>query len=106
MNQAGIWLQVNGEDQRSDIRHLIWSVNRDYQLYANFFELQPGDLIFTSTRKGVSAVVRRCHHRQRRWTDANRRARGVSGDEGCTVFNETGLHRGTILALALKASTT
>ena len=58
MNQAGIWLQVNGEDhQRSDIRHLIWSVNETIS-YLSGFELQPGDLIFTGTPEGVGAVVK------------------------------------------------
>lgn len=59
MNQAGIWLQVNGEDhQRSDIRHLIWAVNETISYLSGFFELQPGDLIFTGTPEGVGAVVK------------------------------------------------
>jgi fumarylpyruvate hydrolase len=59
VNQAGIWLQVNGEDhQRSDIRHLIWSVNETISYLSGFFELQPGDLIFTGTPEGVGAVVK------------------------------------------------
>jgi len=59
VNEAGIWLQVNGEDhQRSDIRHLIWSVNETISYLSGFFELQPGDLIFTGTPEGVGAVVK------------------------------------------------
>ncbi|STT04894.1 fumarylacetoacetase [Klebsiella michiganensis] len=59
VNQAGIWLQVNGEDhQRSDIRHLIWSVNETISYLSGFFELHPGDLIFTGTPEGVGAVVK------------------------------------------------
>ena len=59
VNQAAIWLQVNGEDhQRSDIRHLIWSVNETISYLSGFFELQPGDLIFTGTPEGVGAVVK------------------------------------------------
>ncbi|EGC8854046.1 fumarylacetoacetate hydrolase family protein, partial [Salmonella enterica] len=59
VDSAPIWLQVNGEDhQRSDIRHLIWSVNETISYLSGFFELQPGDLIFTGTPEGVGAVVK------------------------------------------------
>ncbi|PXV22800.1 5-carboxymethyl-2-hydroxymuconate isomerase, partial [Salmonella enterica subsp. enterica serovar Newport] len=59
VDNAPIWLQVNGEDhQRSDIRHLIWSVNETISYLSGFFELQPGDLIFTGTPEGVGAVVK------------------------------------------------
>lgn len=59
IESAPIWLQVNGEDhQRSDIRHLIWSVNETISYLSGFFELQPGDLIFTGTPEGVGPVVK------------------------------------------------
>ncbi|HDS1115975.1 fumarylacetoacetate hydrolase family protein [Pluralibacter gergoviae] len=59
IDKAPIWLQVNGEDhQRSDIKHLIWSVNETISYLSRFFELQPGDLIFTGTPEGVGAVVK------------------------------------------------
>ncbi|QLR43326.1 fumarylacetoacetate hydrolase family protein [Enterobacter sp. RHBSTW-00994] len=59
LNETAIWLQVNGEDrQRSDILHLIWSVNETISYLSTFFELQPGDLIFTGTPEGVGAVVK------------------------------------------------
>ena len=59
ITSAPIWLQVNGDDhQRSDIRHLIWSVNETISYLSGFFELQPGDLIFTGTPEGVGAVVK------------------------------------------------
>ncbi len=55
IDNAPIWLQVNGEDhQRSDIRHLIWSVNETISYLSGFFELQPGDLIFTGTPEGLA----------------------------------------------------
>ncbi|MCV5951147.1 fumarylacetoacetate hydrolase family protein, partial [Escherichia coli] len=44
--------------QRSDIRHLIWSVNETISYLSGFFELQPGDLIFTGTPEGVGPVVK------------------------------------------------
>uniref|UniRef100_UPI0018F10076 fumarylacetoacetate hydrolase family protein n=1 Tax=Vibrio cholerae TaxID=666 RepID=UPI0018F10076 len=54
-----IWLQGNGEvHQRSDIRHLIWSVNETISHLSGFFEMQPGDLIFTGAPEGVGAVVK------------------------------------------------
>ncbi|STM47311.1 putative fumarylacetoacetate hydrolase domain-containing protein 1 [Escherichia coli] len=53
MRQSGY--RVNGEDhQRSDIRHLIWSVNETISYLSGFFELQPGDLIFTGTPEGLA----------------------------------------------------
>jgi fumarylpyruvate hydrolase len=57
--KAGIWLQVNGKDrQRSNINQLIWSVPETISYLSRFFELQPGDLIFTGTPEGVGAVGR------------------------------------------------
>ncbi|MEN5037039.1 fumarylacetoacetate hydrolase family protein [Pseudomonas sp. TWI929] len=56
--QAGIWLQVEGQDrQRSDIDKLIWSVPETIAYLSRFFELQPGDLIMTGTPEGVGPVV-------------------------------------------------
>lgn len=57
--QAGIWLTVDGQDrQRSDISHLIWSVPEVVSTLSTFFELKPGDLIYTGTPEGVGAVTR------------------------------------------------
>ncbi|MDR0247723.1 MAG: fumarylacetoacetate hydrolase family protein, partial [Burkholderiales bacterium] len=56
---AAIWLQVNGKGrQRSNINQLIWSVSETIAYLSRFFELQPGDLIFTGTPEGVGPVVR------------------------------------------------
>ena len=56
--QAGIWLQVEGQDrQRSDIDQLIWSVPETIAYLSRFFELQPGDLIMTGTPEGVGPVI-------------------------------------------------
>ena len=52
-----IWLNVNGEKrQESDIAKLIWNVNETIEHLSRYFELQPGDLIFTGTPEGVAAV--------------------------------------------------
>jgi fumarylpyruvate hydrolase len=55
---GAIWFAVNGEEkQRSDVSQLIWSVAETVAYLSTFFELQPGDLIFTGTPEGVGAVV-------------------------------------------------
>ena len=59
IEQAGIWLQVNGADkQRSDIGKLIWSVAETIAYLSRYFRLEPGDLIYTDTPEGVGPVVR------------------------------------------------
>ncbi|SIT15262.1 fumarylacetoacetate hydrolase family protein [Achromobacter sp. MFA1 R4] len=59
IEQAGIWLQVNGTDkQRSDIGKLIWSVAETIAYLSRYFRLEAGDLIYTGTPEGVGPVVR------------------------------------------------
>ena len=56
---GAIWLQVDGSDrQRSDIAQLIWSVPEIVANLSTYFELRPGDLIFTGTPEGVGPVER------------------------------------------------
>lgn len=58
-SRGAIWLQVDGQDrQRSDLTNLIWSVPEIVANLSTFFELQPGDLIFTGTPEGVGPVQR------------------------------------------------
>lgn len=53
-----ISLQVNGEmKQNDDISHMIWSSAEIIAELSTFFELQPGDLIYTGTPAGVGSVV-------------------------------------------------
>ena len=55
---AQIWLTVNGQRrQASDVSKLIWSVNETIEHLSRFFELKPGDLIFSGTPEGVAAVT-------------------------------------------------
>ncbi|MBC7984032.1 MAG: fumarylacetoacetate hydrolase family protein, partial [Candidatus Obscuribacterales bacterium] len=57
IKDGSIRLQVNGElKQQADIRDLIWSVPEIIAELSTLFALQPGDLIFTGTPAGVSAV--------------------------------------------------
>lgn len=58
VGKAGIWLQVNGVDrQRSNVAQLIWNIAETIEHLSTAWELQPGDLIYTGTPEGVSAVV-------------------------------------------------
>lgn len=52
-----IWLDVNGaKRQESDVAKLIWNVNETIEHLSKYFELAPGDLIYTGTPEGVAAV--------------------------------------------------
>jgi fumarylpyruvate hydrolase len=52
-----IWLKVNGEiRQQADVSELIWSVPEIIAELSTFFELAPGDLIFTGTPAGVGPL--------------------------------------------------
>ena len=52
-----IWLSVNGEmRQNADLNELIWSVPDAIAELSTFFELLPGDLIFTGTPAGVGSL--------------------------------------------------
>src|SRR5690606_14716356 len=54
---AGIWLDVDGQRrQDSSISHLIWSVPETIAYLSGYFQLMPGDLIFTGTPEGVGPL--------------------------------------------------
>ncbi len=55
--QGRIWLQVNGETrQDADLNDMIWSIAEIIAELSSFYTLKPGDIIFTGTPAGVSAV--------------------------------------------------
>ncbi len=57
--KGAIWLRVDGQDrQRSDIAKLIWSLPEIVANLSTYFELRPGDLIYTGTPEGVGSVKR------------------------------------------------
>jgi fumarylpyruvate hydrolase len=57
LSRGKIWLKVNGDTrQEGDIADLIWSVPEVIAELSTLFELKAGDLIFTGTPAGVSAV--------------------------------------------------
>ena len=52
-----IWLKVNGQmRQQADLSELIWGVPEIIAELSTFFELQPGDLIYTGTPAGVGPL--------------------------------------------------
>src|SRR5262245_39844593 len=52
-----IQLNVNGtRRQESDLSKMIWNVNETIEHLSKYFELVPGDLIYTGTPEGVAAV--------------------------------------------------
>jgi fumarylpyruvate hydrolase len=56
---AAIFLNVNGQRrQASDVSKLIWNVSETIEHLSKFYELRPGDLVFTGTPEGVGAVVK------------------------------------------------
>jgi len=58
-NAGAVWVKVDSVDrQRSDIAKLIWSVPEVIANLSTFFELRPGDLIYTGTPEGVGKVER------------------------------------------------
>ena len=58
-DRGAIWLEVNGEArQRADLSEMIWSVPEIVAELSTYFELRPGDLIFTGTPEGVGPVRR------------------------------------------------
>ncbi len=56
--RGAIWLTVNGlEKQRADLDDMTWSVAEVIAELSTYFELAPGDLIYTGTPAGVGPVV-------------------------------------------------
>jgi fumarylpyruvate hydrolase len=44
--------------QQADLADMIWSVAEQVAYLSQYFELQPGDVIFSGTPEGVGAVQR------------------------------------------------
>lgn len=59
MRKGAITLDVNGQRrQTGDIGDMIWSIPEIIAELGSYFELKPGDLIFTGTPAGVGPVKR------------------------------------------------
>ncbi|WP_339706611.1 fumarylacetoacetate hydrolase family protein [uncultured Sphingosinicella sp.] len=58
INAATMRLEVNGElRQQSPLSLLIWSIDEIIHWLSLYFDLMPGDLIYTGTPEGVGPVV-------------------------------------------------
>jgi fumarylpyruvate hydrolase len=58
LKQGAIWLKVNGETrQSSDLRNMIWSVAEQIANLSQYYELFPGDIIYSGTPENVGPVV-------------------------------------------------
>ena len=57
ISRGAIWLEVNGQrKQTGDLSQMIWDVPNQIAFLSTLFELKAGDLIFTGTPAGVSAI--------------------------------------------------
>jgi fumarylpyruvate hydrolase len=57
--EGRIWLAVNGEiRQDAGLNELIWNVSESVAELSTFFELAPGDLLYTGTPAGVGPLLR------------------------------------------------
>ncbi len=58
LNSGAITLDVNGtRRQEGDLADMIWDVPNTLAFLSQYYELLPGDLVFTGTPSGVAAVV-------------------------------------------------
>lgn len=59
LSSGAIWLRVNGDiKQQGDLAQMTWKIPEIIAYLSGLFTLQPGDLIFSGTPAGVSAVKR------------------------------------------------
>jgi fumarylpyruvate hydrolase len=57
-SKGTIRVAVNGADkQKGDLSEMIWDVPHTLAFLSMYYELMPGDLVFTGTPAGVGAVV-------------------------------------------------
>ena len=59
LSRGAITLDVNGaRRQQGDLSDMIWDVPHTLAFLSRYYELMPGDLVFSGTPAGVAAVVR------------------------------------------------
>jgi fumarylpyruvate hydrolase len=59
LSRGAITLDVNGvRRQTGDLSDMIWDVPHTLAFLSRYYELMPGDLVFTGTPSGVGAVVK------------------------------------------------
>ena len=58
LTEGAIWLKVNGVvKQNSNLSNMIWSVAEQIAHLSEFYELMPGDIIYSGTPENVGPVV-------------------------------------------------
>mgnify|MGYP000722091536 CR=1 FL=1 len=58
-DKGEIVLEVDGKVRQSgDLKEMIWSVSEQISYLSRYFEVMPGDVIFSGTPAGVGAVTR------------------------------------------------
>jgi len=58
IGKGAIWLDVNGErKQAGDIADMVWDVPHTLSFLSQYYDLMPGDLIFSGTPAGVGPCV-------------------------------------------------
>jgi fumarylpyruvate hydrolase len=56
--QGSIWLKVNNQVRQSaDLKQMIWAVNEQISHLSQYYELFPGDIIYSGTPENVGPVV-------------------------------------------------
>ncbi|MEN3931076.1 fumarylacetoacetate hydrolase family protein [Microvirga sp. W0021] len=59
LHEGSISLSIDGvEKQKGNLNDMIWSVAQQISYLSRYFELKPGDLIFSGTPEGVGPVKR------------------------------------------------
>jgi fumarylpyruvate hydrolase len=57
-SSGAIWLDVNGQRrQTGDLKDMVWDVPHTLAFLSQYYDLMPGDLIYTGTPAGVGAVA-------------------------------------------------
>ncbi|MEO8133478.1 MAG: fumarylacetoacetate hydrolase family protein [Betaproteobacteria bacterium] len=58
LKDGAIWLKVNGQTkQSSDLKNMIWNVAEQIANLSEYYELFPGDIIYSGTPENVGPVV-------------------------------------------------
>jgi 2-keto-4-pentenoate hydratase/2-oxohepta-3-ene-1,7-dioic acid hydratase in catechol pathway len=59
LTKGAIWLKLNGETkQSSDLDKMIWNVAEQIANLSQYYELVPGDIIYSGTPENVGPVVK------------------------------------------------
>ena len=58
VGEGAIWLKANGQDrQSSNLNQMIWNVAEQVANLSRYYELFPGDIVYSGTPENVGPVV-------------------------------------------------